>query len=311
MMLDWYRKRVAARTRSLFAHVPYPLLDTLSYEGDPGLFGPDSVTWRVMGDPSTFVGGIRALLIQAAHPEVVAGVADHSLYDEDPLGRLSRTSAYVTATAYGAMPEVERAIAVVRRAHRPIQGTSHRGRPYAADDPELSAWVQNALTDSFLTAHQVYGPETLTSREADRFVGEQAKVGSLLDADPMPNNAVDLATWLVDHPGVAPSPGMDDAVAFLRSTPLSPVVKIAYRVLYQAAVATIPQRLRRVLGVTRHPGAVIAGRLFVKFLRWNLGRSPSWQLALVRIGAPMPPGMFKQPPTVPPQGWAPRPGDTA
>ena len=310
-MFDWYRKRVAARTRSLFAHVPYPLQDTLSYKGDPGLFGPESVTWRLMADPSTFIGGIRALLIQAAHPEVVAGVADHSRYDEDPLGRLSRTSAYVTATAYGALPEVERAIAVVRRAHRPIHGTSHRGRPYAADDPGLSAWVQNALTDSFLTAHQVYGSEPLTNRDADRFVTEQTRVGALLDANPMPNNSVDLTAWVTDHPEVGPSPGMGDAVAFLRSTPLSPVVKIAYRVLYQAAVATIPQRLGRILGVRRHPGAVVAGRVFVRFLRWNLGGSPSWQLALVRIGAPVPPGMFKQAPTVPPQGWAPRPGETA
>ena len=72
--------------------------------GDPGLFGPDSVTWRVIGDVATFIGGIRALLVQAAHQEVAAGVADHSRYQDDPLGRLSRTSAYVTATAFGAMP---------------------------------------------------------------------------------------------------------------------------------------------------------------------------------------------------------------
>ena len=82
-----------------------------------------------MGDVSGFVGGIRALLIQAAHPEVVAGVADHSRYREDPLGRLSRTSDYVTATSYGAMPEVEQAVRIVRAAHRRVIGVSHRGRP--------------------------------------------------------------------------------------------------------------------------------------------------------------------------------------
>ena len=69
------------------------------------------ITWELMGDASTFIGGIRALLVQAAHPEVVAGVADHSRYREDPLGRLSRTSNYVTATSYGAMPEVDAAVA--------------------------------------------------------------------------------------------------------------------------------------------------------------------------------------------------------
>jgi uncharacterized protein (DUF2236 family) len=256
-----------------------------------------------MGDPATFVGGIRALLIQSAHPEVVAGVADHSRYEEDPLGRLSRTSAYVTAAAYGAMPEVDRAIEVVRRAHRPIQGTSHRGRGYAADDPQLSAWVHNALTDSFLVTYQAYGPAPLSPTDADRFVAEQRSLGALLDAEPMPATAVELERWLTEHPDVGESPGMREAVAFLRSPPLSLGVKLAYRVLYQAAVATIPKGSRRSLGVHRHPGARVIGRMAVKFLRWSLGSSPSWQLALIRTGSVIPEGQFLTRPVVPPPGW--------
>ncbi|SVC59772.1 uncharacterized protein METZ01_LOCUS312626, partial [marine metagenome] len=88
-----------------------------------------------MSDPAAFVGGIRALLVQAAHPEVAAGVGDHSVYREDPLGRLSRTAAYVSATTYGSLPEVDRALTVVRNAHRPVSGTSHRGTAYDAGDP--------------------------------------------------------------------------------------------------------------------------------------------------------------------------------
>ena len=87
------RGRVIATTNDLFAHAPYPLDTTGRYAGDAGLFGPDSITWPVIGDASVFVGGIRALLVQAAHPEVVAGVFDHSRFREDPLGRLGRTSA--------------------------------------------------------------------------------------------------------------------------------------------------------------------------------------------------------------------------
>ncbi|MFP3915319.1 MAG: oxygenase MpaB family protein, partial [Actinomycetota bacterium] len=128
MLVNMARRRMAAAVARPFGHAPYPLADSLRYEGDPGLFGPGSVSWRVVGDVSSMLGGIRALLVQAAHPEVVAGVADHSRYREDPLGRLSRTSAYVTATTFGAMPEVEEAIERVRRAHRPVRGTSHRGQ---------------------------------------------------------------------------------------------------------------------------------------------------------------------------------------
>ena len=305
----WYHDRMAARTRSLFAHVPYPLADTLDYPGDPGLFGPGSVTWKVMGDPATFVGGIRALFIQSAHPEVVAGVADHSRYEADPLGRLSRTSAYVTATAYGAMPEVEKAVAVVRRAHRPIKGSSHRGRAYTADDPDLSAWVHNALTDSFLVTYQAFGPAPLSQAEADAFVLEQTRVGRLLDADPLPESADALARSLLDDPDIGPSPGMVEAIEFLRSPPLPLPVKLAYRVLFQAAVATTPRQLRRLLGLRRHPGSKVIGRLAVRWLRWSLGSSPSWQLALMRAGAEVPAGLFLTDPVIPPPGWAPRKGE--
>ncbi len=112
-VLDGYRERITNAAVGPFDHAEFPLSKTLTYHGDPGLFGPDSITWRVVGDSAAFIGGIRALLIQAAHPEVVAGVSDHSTYREDPLGRLSRTSSYVTATSYGAMPEVEAAIRAV------------------------------------------------------------------------------------------------------------------------------------------------------------------------------------------------------
>jgi uncharacterized protein (DUF2236 family) len=292
--LDRFRRTVVSRTVSLFAHAGDPLEHTLDYTGDPGLFGPDSISWEVMGDVSGFIGGIRALLIQAAHPEVVAGVADHSRYREDPLGRLSRTSSYVTATSYGAMPEVEAAVAIVRRAHRPVQGTSHRGLPYAADEPALAAWVHNSLTDSFLTAMQEYGARHLSRDEADRFVAEQARIGRLLDADPVPETAAELSNWVAEHPAVGPSPGMRDAVDFLRDPPLDPAVTFGYQLFASAAVTTMPPRIRRALGLKPRPGAHAVGRGSMLAMRWALGSSPRWRVALERTGAPIPEHRFKQ-----------------
>jgi uncharacterized protein (DUF2236 family) len=290
-----FRERVIASATAPFRHAPYPLAHSLDYRGDPGVFGPGAVSWRVIGDVASFVGGIRALLIQAAHPEVVAGVGDHSRYREDPLGRLSRTSAYVTATTFGAMPEVEQAVAQVRRVHRIVSGVSSRGIEYDAEDPGFSAWVHNALTDSFLVANQTFGADVLTSAEADRFVMEQTRIGALLDADPLPVTATGLASWIEHHPGLAPSPEMEEAVDFLTDPPLEPGLKLGYKFLLEAAVATLPIRLRDILGLTRMPGAVISGRAVVSGLRWALGASPSWQLALVRVGAPVPERLFKQP----------------
>jgi uncharacterized protein (DUF2236 family) len=247
-----------------------------------------------MGDVSGFVAGIRALLIQAAHPEVVAGVADHSRYREDPLGRLSRTSDYVTATSYGAMPEVEQAVRIVRAAHRRVVGVSHRGVPYRADDPPLAAWVHNSLTDSFLACHRAYGARRLSEAEADRFVREQARIGRLLDADPVPETAAELARWVAEHPAVAPSPGMREAVAFLRQPPLDPAVLVGYQVLASAAIVTVPPRIRRALGLRPRPGARAVGLASTRAMRWALAASPRWRQALLRVGAPVDEQRFKQ-----------------
>lgn len=295
-LIEVLRQRIQGAAVAPFGHAPYPLARTLEYQGDPGLLGPDSVSWMVIGDVAAFIGGIRGLLIQAAHPEVVAGVGDHSRYREDPLGRLSRTSSYVTATTYGAMPEVEQAVKQVRRIHRVVSGVSSRGIPYDAGDPAMSAWVHNALTDSFLVAHQTYGDTRLSPLEADRFVAEQTLVGALLGADPMPTTADDLSSWIVQHPDIAPSPEMRDAVEFLTDPPLEPSLKLGYKVLQQAAVATIPARLRRLLGLRPAPVGHPVGRVASAGLRWALGYSPSWRLALDRSGADVPVGFFRAPP---------------
>ncbi len=287
------RDQVVATTSGLFSHGPQPLTTTLDHRGDPGLCGPDSISWEVIGDVTAFVGGIRALLIQAAHPEVVAGVEDHSRYQSDPLGRLTRTSLYVTETTYGAMPEVADAVDLVRRAHRPVEGTSERGRTYSADTPELAAWVHNALTDSFLTAFQAYGPRVLSTEEADRFVVEQTRIGRLLEADPMPTTAAELASWIADHPALGPTQGQANAIDFLTSPPLSLPVKLGYRALLSAAVETIPPRIRSIIGVEAD-GDVIGHRA-VRALRWALGSSPAWHISLIRTGSPIPPGRFRQP----------------
>lgn len=291
------RAAMADSTAGLFAHAAYPLEHSLSYPGDPGLFGPESPSWEVLGDVASFVGGIRALLIQAAHPEVVAGVSDHSSYEADPLGRLSRTSAYVTATGYGAMPEVEAAVDNVRRAHRPVHGVSHRGERYSANGASFASWVHNVLIDSFLTAHQVFGPNALTKQRADAFVDEQTNLGAMLHAGELPRTQDTLADWIASHPALAPSPGMEATVRFLRNPPLPIGVRQGYRVLFQAAAATVPPRIADMLGVRDFPAAVTGGKAMVNTLRWSMGSSPSWWLALERTGAAHPDGVrFRRPP---------------
>lgn len=288
------RQRVIRSATSPFGHADYPLANTLDHRGDPGLFGPGAASWQIIGDVSAFAGGIRALLIQAAHPEVVAGVEEHSRYREDPLGRLSRTSAYVTATTYGAVPEVEAAVNLVRGAHRGVTGHSHRGKRYAASNAAHAAWVHNVLTDSFLAAYEAYGPRPLAPGDADRFVREQAVIGRMLDADPTPETASELRSWVTDHPDLGASPGMRHAVEFLTDPPLSAGQRAGYRLLASAATSTVPPRIRDILDLRSSAAGSAGGAATLGFLRWALGSSPSWHVALVRSGAPVPDGLFTQ-----------------
>src|SRR5918994_1672742 len=101
-----------ARTRAA-ARLPFE--QYTDPPGDPGLFGPGSVTWRVHADPSMLIGGLSALLLQTLHPLAMAGIEEHSNYRDDPLGRLGRTGSFVTGTTYGSTDTAERLIRLVQR----------------------------------------------------------------------------------------------------------------------------------------------------------------------------------------------------
>ena len=151
----------------------FPIADA----ADPGLFGPDSITWRVHGHRSMLVGGLRALLVQALHPLAMAGVAEHSSYRTDPLGRLARTGRFVATTTYGTTDAAERAIAGVQAVHGRVRGVALDGRRYDASDPALLSWVHNVEVESFLTAYRTYGPGT---SEAEAVLPPPAPLASTL-----------------------------------------------------------------------------------------------------------------------------------
>ena len=58
---------------------------------DLGYFGPDSVSWQVHREVTVLFGGARAVLMQAAHPLVIAGARETGFYERNPWKRLQRT----------------------------------------------------------------------------------------------------------------------------------------------------------------------------------------------------------------------------
>ena len=109
--------------------------DKLASRSDPGWFGPGTAIWQVNGDASTLTGALSALLIQSLHPLTMAGVADHSAFWLDPIGRLNRTGMFVGATTFGSTATVEEAIAVVRAIHSRVEGVAPRRAPLRRKRP--------------------------------------------------------------------------------------------------------------------------------------------------------------------------------
>ena len=229
--------------------------------GDPGLLGPDSVSWRVLADASSLLGGVRALLQQACHPLVMQGVADHSAFRHDPLGRLQRTVAYVAVMTYGSLDEVHQMAAAVNAAHKHVRGVMDDGTEYSADDPHLKMWVHCTLTESLLLAWQAYGPDRLTPAEADQFVAEQASTVVLLGVLDAPLTVAELDETLTQFRSeLRATAATAEAARFIMRPPLSPAVFPAYQIVFWGAVALLENRHRDILKIPKVPPARVVTR---------------------------------------------------
>ena len=165
--------------------------------GDIGLFGPDSVTWKLHREPILLIGGLRSLYLQALHPRAVAGVAQNSGFRSDAWGRLTRTSEYVGTVIYGSTSQVEAAASRVRRLHSRMTATDPRtGERFRIDEPDLLRWVHVAEVESFLITARRAGVQ-LTDDEVDRYYTEQLRAAELvgLDPDSVPATASDVASY--------------------------------------------------------------------------------------------------------------------
>lgn len=241
---------------------------------DVGLFGPGSVTWRVIRDPAAGVGGIRALFLQALHPRAMAGVHEHSSFPDDFWPRLQRTADYVTTVAFGTTAEVDAAAARVRSVHRAIRGTDPvSGQRYSANDPELLRWIHVCEVSSFLDAVR-RGGLGITDAEADEFLAEQVGPAMLLGATDLPASRAEVRDYLRDiRPELAASPVSRRAALRLTLPPmplraelLTPARPV-WTGIAAVAFALLPRWARRMYGLPGLPTTDLAATLSLRGLR--------------------------------------------
>jgi uncharacterized protein (DUF2236 family) len=165
---------------------------------DAGLFGPHSVSWRVHRETTVLFGGARALLMDAAHPLVIAGARDTGFYDRNPWKRLERTVALTYAITFGTREEALSAAERINEIHRSVKGVDEvTGLPYDAMDPDLLLWVHACLVDSALLFERLTVGR-LTPEERERFHREQMVAAELLGLgrDRIPPTTADLRAYI-------------------------------------------------------------------------------------------------------------------
>jgi uncharacterized protein (DUF2236 family) len=221
---------------------------------DDGFFGPASVTWRISGDISAPVAGLRALMIQALHPLAMAGVDQHSDWRADPVGRLAATSAYLATITFGERASAERVAAHVRRIHERVTGVDHEtGQPYAAGDPALLLWVHVALVESNIAARQIFGTP-LTPADADRYIEEMVVAAELVGvpAEFVPDNAAAVGSYLSRlRPQLLCSAAARESMAYLLDPPgLDDEVAEIWQDIRDATLISLPDWARQMYGYT-------------------------------------------------------------
>lgn len=267
-----------------------PWLDAVAAGDDPGLFLPTDAPWVVHRDFSTLVGGIRALLLQAMHPGALAGVAQHSRYEEDPLGRLSGTIRWLTVTTFGSKAAVSQEASRVNRMHERVVGefqeTNGKVRSYKAADEDLLLWVHIAFMDSFLRAQQNYSRAPIPGG-ADSYVQLWGKSVEPLGLKRVPKSEGELVETLERYtPILRCDEASKSVINWIRNAPLPITAKPIYVLLFQAALASLPERIREQIGMRSMPLWLLRPLVtnLLAFLRFAIGPdSPIEDAALARL----------------------------
>jgi uncharacterized protein (DUF2236 family) len=295
-MQEW----MSIRFRRLLSGAPDgtpPWLDIIARGDDVGLYVPTDAPWVIHRDFGTLVGGIRALLMQALHPGSLAGVADHSRYEKDPLGRLAGTIRWLTITTFGSHEAVNQEASRVNRLHERVTGEyvtgQHETRAYRAADPDLLLWVHVAFMESFLVAHEMYAanpiPRGNATTPADNYVKQWGRSVEPLGLHKTPSTRRemdDIITDLWKRRVLVSTESTTAVVGFIRRPPLPLAVRPIYRLLFNAAVVSMRPEFRSMLGLTAKPRWTVVPltRFVLRLIRVAIGpESPIEDGALNRL----------------------------
>jgi uncharacterized protein (DUF2236 family) len=241
------------------------------------LFGPESVTWRVMSSRIMWVAALRALYLQALHPRVIRGTLQNApgiTQAVDGWARLRQTRKFIETRTFGTRAEAERAGRRVRTIHTSLTGTDPDGIRYRLDEPELLLWVHCGEVSSCADiARRSRLP--FSAADLDTFVAEQRTSAELIGIDrtAAPASMAELDAYYERiRPRLYVS---DEAIHALRVIMLPPVpdgnrmLKLGMPPVSALAFSTLPRWARHMYGRSSGPlseAAATAGLVAVRLM---------------------------------------------
>jgi len=244
---------------------------------DDGLFGPDSVTWRVMNSRIMWVAVLRALYLQALHPRVIRGTLQNAATITEPTdawARLRRTRTFIETRTFGTTAEAERAGRRVRKIHEALTGTDPDGTRFRVDEPDLLLWVHCGEVASCADiARRSRLP--FSAADLDAFVAEQRASAELIGIDraAAPASMAELDAYYEQiRPRLYAG---DEARQALRVIMLPPVpdghrgLKLGMTLVSALAFSTLPGWARHMYGRSSGPlseAAATAGLVAVRLM---------------------------------------------
>jgi uncharacterized protein (DUF2236 family) len=150
-----------------------------------GIFGPDSISWKINRESALFLGAGRAALLQLAHPWVATALEQHSSLMSNPIERFHNTFRIVFTMIFGSLGQATRAARHLYSLHTRIQGELTEGvaayRPgshYEANEIGSLRWVYASLVESAVIAYNCAMPP-LSPEELAAYYAESRTLAAL------------------------------------------------------------------------------------------------------------------------------------
>src|SRR3569833_1216849 len=171
-----------------------------------GIFGAQSVSWKINRESALFLGAGRAALLQLAHPWVAAALAQHSSLLTKPIARYHNTFRVVFTMIFGTADQAFASARSLYQIHTRITGEVpqkvagyEKGSRYKALHIPALKWVYATLLDSAVVAYECVMPP-LSSDERARYYEESKVLAGLfgLPANALPEDWNAFQAYVAD-----------------------------------------------------------------------------------------------------------------